>query len=60
MTGAEPERYEAPEIVEAVVSESHEQRIAREEAYWTGPRLFVLGLSFMAFAIAFIYFIASI
>jgi len=42
------------------VSESHQDRIAREEAYWTGPRLFTLGLVFMAVAVAFIYFIATI
>jgi hypothetical protein len=42
------------------VSESHQERIAREEEYWTGPRLFALGLGFMAVAVAFIYFIASI
>ena len=42
------------------MSESNQQRIAREEEYWTGPRLFALGLGFMAVAVAFIYFIASI
>ena len=42
------------------MSESHEQRIAREEAYWTGPRLFGFGLVFLAVAIAVIYTLSSI
>ncbi len=42
------------------MSETYEERIAREEEYWTAPRLFALGLSFMACAVAFIYLIASV
>ena len=42
------------------MSESHEARIAREEAYWTGPRLFGFGLAFLAACIVFIYVLASI
>jgi hypothetical protein len=42
------------------VSETHEQRIAREEAYWTGPRLFGFGLVFLAACIVVIYILASI
>jgi hypothetical protein len=45
---------------ESVVTESHEERIAREEAYWTGPRLFGFGLSFLAACLVFIYFLSSI
>jgi hypothetical protein len=46
--------------VNAKLKESHEDRISREEQYWNAPRLFRLGLLFLAAAIAFIYFIASI
>jgi hypothetical protein len=42
------------------VSESHEARIAREEAYWTGPRLFGFGLVFLAACIVVIYILSSI
>ncbi|MGD8860774.1 MAG: hypothetical protein PVI30_12260 [Myxococcales bacterium] len=42
------------------MSESHEQRIAREEAYWTAPRLFALGFTFLGTCIALIYLCASI
>jgi hypothetical protein len=42
------------------VSESHEERIAREEAYWNGPRLFLFGLLFLAFCLVMIYLMASI
>jgi hypothetical protein len=42
------------------VTESHEERIAREEAYWTGPRLFAFGLAFLATCIVIIYGMASI
>ncbi len=42
------------------MSESHEDRIAREEAYWNGPRLFAFGLVFLALCIVFIYAISWI
>jgi hypothetical protein len=42
------------------VSETHEERIAREEAYWTGPRLFGFGLVFLAVCIVVIYILSSI
>lgn len=42
------------------MSESHEARIAREEEYWTGPRLFGFGLVFLAICIVIIYILASI
>jgi hypothetical protein len=45
---------------EIVVSETHEERIAREEAYWNGPRLFAFGLVFLAICLVFIYIMASI
>lgn len=44
----------------AKLKESHEDRISREEQHWNGPRLFKLGLVFLAICIAFIYFIASV
>lgn len=45
---------------EIVVSETQEQRIAREEAYWNGPRLFGFGLVFLATCLVIIYLMASI
>ena len=42
------------------MSETPEQRIAREEEYWTAPRLFVFGLSFLSVAITFIYVMSGI
>lgn len=39
---------------------THEERIAREEEYWNGPRLFALGLAFLAAAIALIYTLACV
>jgi hypothetical protein len=42
------------------VTESDEQRIAREEAYWTGPRLFGFGLAFLGVCIVVIYTMSSI
>ncbi len=42
------------------MSETHEQRIAREEATWTGPKFIgLLGVT-LVFALIFIYCIASI
>ena len=41
------------------MSESHEQRIAREEAEWTGPKFMGLLVSTLVVAIAFIFTIAS-
>lgn len=42
------------------MTESDEQRIAREEEYWTGPRLFGFGLAFLGACIVVIYTMASI
>jgi hypothetical protein len=42
------------------VTESDEERIAREEAYWNGPRLFGFGLAFLAACLVIIYVMASI
>ena len=42
------------------MSESNEARIAREEAYWNGPRLFGFGLAFLAMCVVLIYILASI
>jgi len=42
------------------VAETHEERIAREEAYWTGPRLFGFGLVFLACCVVLIYILSSI
>lgn len=42
------------------MTESHAERIAREEAYWTGPRLFGFGLAFLAACVVVIYIMASI
>ena len=44
---------------EAVVSESDEQRIAREESSWNAPKLFALGFIFLGICIAVIYAMAS-
>jgi hypothetical protein len=43
-------RYE-----ENAVSDQQEQRIAREEAEWNAPKLFILGFTFLGIAIAVIY-----
>jgi hypothetical protein len=42
------------------VSESHEERIAREEQTWNAPKLFTLGFVFLGICIAIIYAMASI
>ena len=42
------------------MTETHEQRIAREEATWTGPRSIGLMFATLVFALAVIYGIASI
>lgn len=42
------------------MSETQQERIAREEDYWTAPRLFAFGLCFLSVAIAFIYTMSSI
>ena len=42
------------------MSESHEQRIAREESTWNAPKLFALGFVFLGICIAVIYVMASI
>ena len=34
---------------------THEERIAREEEFWTTPKLIALGLSFLTGAIIVIY-----
>ena len=40
--------------------ESNEARIAREEEYWNGPRLFGFGLAFLGVCIVIIYVLSSI
>ena len=42
------------------MTQSDEQRIARQEQYWTTPRLLVLGLSFLGLCLVAIYAIASL
>ena len=42
------------------MSETHEARIAREEAYWNAPRLFAFGLVFLAACIVLIYALSCI
>lgn len=42
------------------MSETHEQRIAREEATWTGPKFMGLMVATLVFALILIYVIASI
>jgi len=42
------------------VTESHDQRIAREESYWNAPRLFGLGFAFLGACLIFIYAMASL
>lgn len=36
------------------------ERIAREEEFWNGPRLFGLGLAFLTASIILIYILSSI
>lgn len=42
------------------MSETHEQRIAREEATWNGPKFIGLMFATLAVALTVIYTIASI
>ena len=42
------------------MTESHDQRIAREEQQWNAPKLFGLGFVFLGICIAVIYVMASI
>ncbi|HET6340422.1 MAG TPA: hypothetical protein VFG30_44745 [Polyangiales bacterium] len=42
------------------MTESQDARIAREEAYWNGPRLFGFGLVFLGACVIFIYVLSSI
>jgi len=42
------------------VTEPEEQRNAREEQYWTTPRLLILGLSFLGICLVVIYAIATL
>ncbi|MDH5676347.1 MAG: hypothetical protein OEZ06_29785 [Myxococcales bacterium] len=42
------------------MSETDEQRIAREEAHWNAPRLFVLGFGFLGLCLVLIYISASV
>ena len=42
------------------MTQADEQRIAREERYWTTPRLLVLGFSFLGISLVVIYAIASL
>ncbi|MDD9940827.1 MAG: hypothetical protein OXU20_07175 [Myxococcales bacterium] len=39
---------------------SHEERIAKEEEFWNGPRLFALGLAFLAASVVVIYILSCI
>ena len=41
------------------MSESEEQRIAREESYWNAPRLFTAGIVFLGVCIVVIYLMAT-
>ena len=42
------------------MTEPHDQRIAREEAYWSAPRLFGLGFAFLGACVVLIYVMASV
>lgn len=42
------------------MSDKEEQRIAREEAEWNAPKLFILGFVFLTIAIGVIYGLSSI
>jgi hypothetical protein len=42
------------------VTQPEEQRIAREEQYWTTPRLLILGFSFLGICLVVIYAIAAL
>ena len=42
------------------MAETDEERIARQEAYWTGPRLFGFGLAFLGTCLVIIYILSSI
>jgi hypothetical protein len=44
----------------ANVTEPDDQRIAREEQYWTTPRLLILGFSFLGVCLVVIYAIATL
>jgi hypothetical protein len=44
----------------AHVTQADEQRIAREEQYWTTPRLLILGFSFLGICLVAIYAIATL
>ena len=41
-------------------AETHEARIARQEEYWTAPRLFAFGFAFLGACITWIYIMASL
>jgi hypothetical protein len=45
--------------LEKTVSNSEEQRIAKEEEYWTTPRLLRFGLVFLGICIAVLYVLAT-
>lgn len=42
------------------MTESDEARIAREEEYWTGPRLFAFGVAFLFACVVVIYTLSSL
>jgi hypothetical protein len=42
------------------VTQSNDDRIARDEAAWNAPRLFTLGFGFLAACIVLIYVLASL
>lgn len=50
----------AAERTRSHVSESHEERIAREEREWTAPKLLTFGFVFLGICIAIIYAMASL
>jgi hypothetical protein len=49
----------ADQLERGTMSDPNEQRIAREEEYWTGPRLFGFGLVFLGICIVAIYLMAT-
>jgi hypothetical protein len=55
-------RYQAGgrTAVNAKPNDPHADRISREEAHWSTPRLLRLGFIFLGACLVFIYFIASI
>ena len=42
------------------MTDSQEQRLEREEAYWNAPRLFGLGFAFLGACLVLIYVMSSL